>query len=100
MSKRTKSFEKGAITDEQINAANAKLFYAPLLIPFYWSIQKEFNLSDTETKVYGFIRFYNLTDGKWISIDRFKLASTLNCSADDISIAIKNLKNRALLQSE
>jgi len=74
--------------------------YKPEFIPFYLKIKKDFSLNDTETKLYGFIRFYTSYDERlfWFSNDQ--LAEILDVSLFTVSRAFSVLEEKGLLLLE
>jgi len=85
--------------ENEINRASARLVFSPEFIPFYPAIQRDFGLSDTETKIYGFIRFFmaNNTDKRFYFTDA-QISRICYCSADTSNRAISRLAKLGLLE--
>lgn len=84
---------------QEINESNARLVFLPEFIPYYPQIRSQYDLSDIETLIYGFIRFY-LTN----SSDRFyftneQLAELFNKGTVTISQSVKALSEKGLIKT-
>ena len=54
-----KKYEEADIDESSlVDEEDKPDIYTPEFIPFYISIKKKYKLSDLETKIYGFVRFY------------------------------------------
>lgn len=85
----------------KINRNNANLVFSPEFIPFYPKIQKNFNLTDAETKIYGFLRFYlsNNPKGRFYFTDE-QIAEICNYSPDTCNRALSKLNKLGLLKKQ
>jgi hypothetical protein len=88
---------------EEIRAEvnNAKLLYKPEFIPFYLKEVKEYEFSNTEGLVYGFIRFYLSTNprGQFYFTNE-QLAYMLDVSPQTISNSISKILEHKLFKAE
>lgn len=74
--------------------------YKPEFIPFYLGIKKQFSLNDTETKLYGFIRFYTSFEDRAFYFSNEQLAEILDVSLFTVSRAFSVLEEKGLLLLE
>lgn len=81
-----------------INTENAKAVFSPEFIPFYREIQKQFNLSDKQTLVYGFIRFYKATCSTRFYFTDVQLGEVIGCNDKTAQKAISTLKKLGLIK--
>lgn len=87
------TFSQEEQEEAQTNKETAKILFSPEFVPYYLGIATKYDLTPTETLVYGFIRFY-LGSGK---TKRFyfsseQLGEMLDCSEGAINNAISKLK--------
>lgn len=83
----------------EINASNASLIFQPAFIPVFPSIQKQFGLTDTEAKLYGFIWFYLANGAKRFYFTNEQLADVTNCYPSSVSKAMKTLEVKGLIKT-
>jgi hypothetical protein len=83
----------------KINAKNAALLFNVEFIPFYLAVQRDYKLSDLETKIYGFVKFFT-GGGKDFFVSNQRIANELGVrSAQTISRAVKNLVLSGLISA-
>lgn len=86
--------------DNKINRANAKLIFSPEFIPFRLDIKKKYGLTNIETLVYGFIRFYMSANcGQRFYFTNEQLAEIVDCSVDSVSVSVNKLNKLGLIES-
>lgn len=85
--------------EQEVNKANAELIFQPAFIPFFPNIQRQYNLTDTEVKVYGFIWFYLSNGKRRFYFTNEQLAEVTNCYPTSISKAIHALEEKGLLKT-
>jgi len=100
----TETFMSSYSPEEQeqniINSENSKRVFSPEFIPLYIHIQKEFNLTDTESKIYGFIRFYMSSGtGRFYFTDK-QLGEIANCNERTAGDALRKLGNIGLISTK
>lgn len=84
--------------ENQINRANAKLIFSPEFIPFYPKIQKDYDLTDTATKIYGFIRFFLANgQGNQFYFTDEQIGNICNCSPDTANRAISEMEKKGII---
>lgn len=82
----------------EVAHANASLVFAPEFIPFYPNVQKEYTLTDTQTKIYGFIRFFMSNQpGKRFYFSDKQIGEVANCNPDTAGRSISVLKQCGLI---
>lgn len=82
----------------EISDSNAEKVFAPEFIPYYISIQKNYDLTQAETLLYGFIRFYMSNGtGRFYFTDG-QLANVLDCNEQTIMRSIKTLKEKDIIK--
>lgn len=82
----------------EINSENAKLVFSPEFIPFYRDIQEKFQLTDKQTLIYGFIRFYKIKcSGRFYFTDK-QLGQVVGCHEQTAQEAISVLKKKGLIE--
>lgn len=86
--------------ENEIARETARLVFSPEFIPFYPKVQKDYELTDTETKIYGFIRFYLANGGGKFYFTDEQLGGILNCNSDTVNRAISNLEKLCLLKKQ
>jgi len=92
------TFSEEEMEENAINRENAKLVFSPEFIPFYRNIQERFELKDTETLIYGFIRFYKTKlSGRFYFTDE-QLAKVVGCHKDTAQEAVSSLKRKGLIR--
>ena len=80
---------------------NEPSIYKPEFIPFYIGIKKRYNLTDTQTLIYGFVRFYLANGGEFYFSNK-GIAEAIGkeeLSVQAISVAIKALIGKNLLEA-
>ena len=85
--------------ENQINASNAELLFAPKFIPYYPALQK-FDFTDTEILIFGFIDFVigSAAQGKFYFSNE-NLGKILNKNPDTISRAISKLEKQGFIKT-
>lgn len=83
--------------ENEINAENAKRVFTPEYIPFYRSVQDIYSLTDKQTLIYGFIRYYTSSgSGKFYFTDA-QLAQVVGCHENTAQEGISALKKCGLI---
>lgn len=85
--------------ENNINRANAKLIEAPEFVPMYLGVQKRFNLTDSETKLYGYIRFFTFEGRQEAYLTNPQLAYILNMSEPSVTRSVSTLSKYGLIKS-
>lgn len=93
------TYDENEKQENEINKANAKLIFQPAFIPFFPSVQKQFSLTDTECKLYGFIWFYLSSSSNRFYFTNEQLATILNCNPDTVSRSFKALEEKQLVKT-
>jgi hypothetical protein len=83
----------------EINEINAKKVFLPEFIPYYPAIKKQFDLSDIETLLYGFIRFYLANSSDRFYFTNEQLANLFSVSTKTISLAIGSLNDKEIIKT-
>ena len=92
--------DEGEQEQNNINRATAELVFSPEFIPFYMSVARKYNLTNTEALLYGFIRFYlSCSKNKRFYFTDAQISEILDCSSDTTKIAIRKLKENGLIES-
>jgi hypothetical protein len=79
---------------------NLPNIYAPEFIPFYIYIQNKYKLSDLETKIYGFVRYYTTSCNEMFYFSNQQLGKIFDRNSDRISKAVSTLVNKDLIEAE
>jgi len=82
----------------KINARNSKLIFNVEFIPYYIKVQKEHKLTELETKIYGFVKFFT-GGGLDFFVSNSTIAANLDCHEVSASKAIKTLAEKGLIQA-
>ena len=92
------TYDEDEKQQNEINKETAKFVFTPEFIPFYPAIQKKHNLSQTETLLYGFIRFYLANGTGKFYFSNSQLAKILDVSSSTINIAVAKLSKENLIE--
>lgn len=84
---------------QEINESNSSHIFTPEFIPFYPKVKSDYNLSDTATLLYGFIRFYLANSSKRFYFTNEQLSEMLVVSEKTVSLAIKDLNEKSLIKA-
>lgn len=84
--------------EEEQALLNEGVIFKPEFIPYYLHIQDAFKLTDMETKLYGFIRFYTRFNPNGFYFKNEDLAEMFNVKNRTISQAVSNLVNYKLVE--
>jgi hypothetical protein len=82
-----------------INKSNASHVFAPEFIPFYPAVKKQFDLSDTEALLYGFIRFYLTNSSSKFYFTNEQLSEMLLVSGKTVSLAMSKLSELKIVKT-
>lgn len=85
--------------ENQINKENAKAVFSPKFIPFYPSIKKEYELTEVQTLLFGFIDFYVSNNSNRFYFINEQIAEILDCSERTITRSIKTLEEKGLIKT-
>lgn len=90
--------EKVMVPEQEMEILHqkAELPFSVKFIPFYVHIQFEFNLSDLETKIYGFIELFT-SNGSEFYVSDEKLGQFFNVNKFTINRSISSLKEKGLI---
>jgi hypothetical protein len=93
------NFDPAREEENKINSRNAELLFNVEFIPFYLGIQREHGLSDLETKIYGFVKFFT-GGGKDFFVSNQRIAAELGVKAPEtISRAVRVLTDKGLIHA-
>ena len=85
--------------EAEISRANAELIFQPAFIPFFPKMQKQYELTDTETKLFGFIWFYLSNSSHRFYFKNEQLGEILNCNPDTASRAMSALEKKGIIST-
>lgn len=74
--------------------------YRPEFIPFYLGVKKKYSLTDVETQLYGFIRFYTSFDNRAFFFNNAHLAEILEVSERTVTRGFTALEEKGLIDLE
>jgi predicted transcriptional regulator len=91
------SYDEEEMQKRDIANANASKVFTPEFIPYYPEVSKRYKLSQTETLLYGFIRFYMGNSTGRFYFTNEQLGSIFDCSESTVNNAIANLAQKKLI---
>jgi hypothetical protein len=74
--------------------------YAPEFVPFYIGIQRKYNLSDLETKIYGFVRYYTTSCNEMFYFSNEQLSIIFSKAPGRISKSVGVLIENNLIEAK
>lgn len=84
----------------EINESNAEKVFSPEFIPFYPAVQKQFDLTNTETLIYGFIRFYTSAGGGRFYFTDEQLGLITNTNERTAGNAVRKLESLKIIHTK
>lgn len=83
----------------EINSANAALLFRPEFIPYYPAVKRQYGLTDTETVLFGFIRFFMGSANKRFYFTNEQLAELIDCTPSYVTKSLKRLEEVGLIET-
>lgn len=93
------SYSEEEKQQNEVNASNASLIFSPEFIPYYPSVKRDYKLTDTETVLFGFIRFYMGEASKRFYFTNEQLAELVGCTPTYVTKALKRLEEAKLIET-
>jgi predicted transcriptional regulator len=91
------TYDEEEMQKREISEANASKIFTPEFIPYYPEVAKRYKLSQTETLLYGFIRFYMGNSTGRFYFTNEQLGKIFDCSESTVNNAIANLSQKKLI---
>lgn len=91
------AYDEEEMQKREISEANASKVFTPEFIPYYPEVSKRYGLTQTETLLYGFIRFYMGSSTGRFYFTNAQLGKILDCGEGTINNAIANLAQKKLI---
>lgn len=92
-------YSEEEVQNNKINKTNAQAVFKPKFIPYYPEIAREYQLTNTEALIYGFIEFFKASNKNRFYFSNEQIAEVVGCSADTASRSIGNLEKKGLIDT-
>lgn len=91
-------YDEAEKQENEVNRANAEVAFQPAFIPVFPEIQRRYQLTDPEAKLYGFIWFFLSNASKRFYFTNEQLAHLLVCSEATVKRSVKTLQDKGLCE--
>lgn len=93
-----KEYSQEEQEENKIAKVNSKAVFSPEFIPYYPAVQEKYSLTNIETLIYGFLRFYTSNNRGRFYFTNEQIAKIVSCSEKTVVRSMKTIRDKKLFE--